>query len=211
MNFIEFCNSNPDYDTKKWESWIEDYPEKEVPDHEKLGLLKEEYEELKNKLRSMDFYIFKRKFNRSIYNLWGGCYIKFAFEIDLHEPHIEFGWVDVVSNEQGFCKIQCDDNYFGCRALTIRIIDVLEILPYKERPLIYFKTMNCGQCNLCDRASNELPPINCPHYSLFSSIVNKQQLDNEYIKAYQGIKTINEENKKCSNNCQECYCGGHHE
>jgi hypothetical protein len=75
--------------------------------------------------------LFKRKYKRYVKNIWAGCYVKFAFEIDANNPHFEFGWVDVVNNEQGFCKVQCDDSFFGTRALTLRTIDVIEILPYK--------------------------------------------------------------------------------
>ena len=204
-NFIQFCEKNKDYKPENWNEWLEANPDKITPKNELLGLLKEEYDDLEKKIRSMNFYIFKRKFRRSIFHLWGGCYVKFLMEIDLDNPHVEYGWVDIVSNEQGFCKIQCDDSYNGGRAVTIRIIDVIEILPFKERPLVYFKTMICGDCNDCDRLSNKEPPYTCKHFSFFNIILNKQKVDQNFIKTYDSLKNVNRDDEQ---QIQESTCDG---
>lgn len=151
--------------------------------HEKYGLLREEYADYKSGTRNMAFYVFKRKMPRSIYRLWPGCYVKFAFQYDLAEPHYEYGWVDVVDGRVGMVRIQCDDTYQGNRALTVRIIDVMEILPYKERPLVYYKSMICGDCALCKREENSFPE-NCPQFCFFNAILNKQIADNQFLSLY---------------------------
>ena len=210
MNFLELCeqeNANPQY----WKEWLDANKKDEIPPYQVLGLLKEEYDDLCNGIHSIDFYLFKRKHVRYIKNVWGGCYVKYAFEINACEPHFEFGWVDVVNNEKGFCKVQCDDSFFGTRALTLRIIDIMEILPYKERPLVYYKSMVCNDCNDCDRIANELPPESCKLYEFFNAILNKQQADNQFIKLYNGVIehqcNCNNEHKQCSGNCnRKCSC-----
>lgn len=167
-----------------WAKWLSDFPSEE-PDYQRLGLLEQEYEDLKGGVRSFAFYIMKRNTARSIFNLWPGCYVKYLYEYDKHEPHFEYGWVDVSSNDRGFCKIQCDDDFHGARAVVVRVIDVMEILPYKERPLVYYKTMICGKCNKCDRSSNETPPVSCPFYDFFGALLSKQKGDGEFIRLYQ--------------------------
>ncbi|MBR4315933.1 MAG: hypothetical protein IKP65_03050 [Alphaproteobacteria bacterium] len=212
-NFIQFCEKNQNYDPNDWKKWLNENPDKTTSPNELLGLNEQEYEDLNKKIRSMNFYILKRSFKRNINeNLWAGCYVKFLMEMDLMNPHVEYGWVDIVSNEQGFCKIQCDDSYNGCRALTIRIIDVLEVLPFKERPLVYFKTMICGDCNDCDRTANKEVPISCKYYSFFNSILNKQQMDSDFQKMYFSLKEANKETEcncndnNCNHNDNNCHC-----
>lgn len=205
MNFLELCESQK-IESSCWKKWLEENKKDEVAPYELLGLLKEEYEDLCNDIHSIDFYIFKRKHVRHVKNVWGGCYVKYAFEVDAHDPHFEYGWVDVVNNEKGFCKVQCDDSFVGTRALTLRIIDVMEILPYKERPLVYYKTMVCNDCNDCDRMANQLPPETCKLYGFFNAILNKQQADNEFIKLYNKVLN-NCKNNNCTGNCKEgCSC-----
>lgn len=186
MNYLEMCVKGC-ASPENWEKWLVDCPDNTKPIHERLGLLPEEYDDLSKKLRSMNFYVFKSKHIRSIFKIWGGCCVKYLYEYDLYEPHFEFGWVDVVNNEQGFCKIQCDDSYNGNRAVTVRTIDVMEILPFKERPLVYYKTMICGQCNGCDRTSNEQPPVECEKYGFFSAILSKQKGDASFIRLLYGL------------------------
>ena len=195
MTFLELCEKE-NINSNHWKEWLETNKKDEVAPYDLLGILKEEYEDLCNGIHSFDFYLFKRKYPRHVKNVWGGCYVKYAFEIDAQEPHFEFGWVDVVNNEQGFCKVQCDDSFFGTRALTLRIIDIMEILPYKERPLVYYKTMVCNECNDCDRMANEFPPESCKLYDFFNAILNKQKADNQFIKLYNGVIE-----HQCSGNC----------
>ena len=123
-------------ESKDWKAWLERNRKDGDKENELLGLLPEEYSDLSKGLRSFGFYVFKRRHVRSIYNIWAGCYVKYLFETEGGEPHFEFGWVDAVSNTQGFCKIQCDDSFNGCRAVTVRTIDVMEVLPNKERHLV---------------------------------------------------------------------------
>ena len=181
QTFVQLCLSGS-AEPKNWKAWL--YYNKIDNENacERLGVLSEEYEDLNANKRSFDFYVFKRKSIRSIFKVWGGCYVKYAYENNLINPHAEFGWVDSVSNATGFCKIQCDDNFYGNRAVMIRTIDIMEILPMKERFLVYYKTMLCGKCNDCDRSSNDEPPITCRHYELFNAILGKQHGDNELLK-----------------------------
>lgn len=188
MTFMKLCQQT-DTDSSLWEKWLNSNSDKEkYKEYELLGLLPEEYEDLKNKIHTFKFYIEKRKFNRSIHNLWTGCYVKYLYDKDMTEPVSLTGWVDAISNDKRFCKIQCDDCFDGCRALNIRTMDVLEILPFKERYLIYYKTMICGNCNDCDRVSNDMPPLNCKHYEFFNAIVNKQKADKQFLELYQKVK-----------------------
>ena len=185
MTYIDMCSSGA-ADPVNWKKWLSDFPGKE-PVNERLGLLPEEYEDLNDGMRSMDFYVFKRKHVRSIYKIWPGCYVKYLYEYDLHEPHFEYGWVDVVNNERGFCKIQCDDSFNGNRAVAVRTIDVMEILPFKERPLVFYKTMICGDCNGCDRTSNDVPMQNCKAFAFMNAILSKQKGDAAFIRLLYGI------------------------
>lgn len=191
MTYAEMCGSGS-ADPEKWKAWLEDTGQTGSP-AEALGLLPEEYADLSGGLRSMGFYVFKKKYARSIFRLWAGCYVKYLFEHDLHEPHFEYGWVDVVNNDQGFCKIQCDDSFNGNRAVTVRIIDVMEVLPLKERPLVYYKTMICGQCNKCDRIAAEPPPMGCPHSRFLNALLSKSSGDSEFHRLYQGVLSPDDE------------------
>lgn len=208
MTYLELCKAGS-AEPKNWKNWLDETRKDGDKENELLGLLPEEYEDLRNDVRSMEFYVFKRRFTRSIFNLWGGCYVRYLFEYDGHEPHFEVGWIDAVSNSQGFCKIQCDDCYHGNRAVTIRTIDVMEILPHKERPLVYYKTMMCGQCNKCDHSSNDEPKTDCPHYDFMNAILNKQHGDSEFIVLYDRVvgndvrigQSCNHECDSCSHGC----------
>ena len=205
MTFIELCKENK-VDIKNWKEWLEQNSinNPNIPPYELLGINNIEYEDLLNGVHSMEFFLLKRELQKPVKNLWAGCYVKFAFEIDAFEPHFEFGWVDVVNNEKGFCKVQCDDNFFGARAITLRIMDVLEILPFKERPLLYYKTMICNDCNDCDRSSNELPPENCKYFEFFNAILNKQLADLQFLRLYQNVNK-----NSCQTNChseEEQHC-----
>lgn len=216
MTYIEMCK-NGSAEPKNWKKWLGETKKENDKENELLGLLPEEYEDLKNEIRSFKFYVFKKGFTRSIFHLWGGCYVRYLFETDTSEPHFEVGWIDAVSNEQGFCKIQCDDCYNGNRALTIRTIDVMEILPHKERPLVYYKTMMCGQCNKCDHSSNDEPKIDCPHYEFMNAIFHKQRGDTDFIKLYDEVvgnsaklgdaqksDEIERDSHSCEGHCDGC-------
>ena len=170
-----------------WEKWLKDFPEDARPAYERLGLVKEEYEDLSAGRRTFDFYVMKRRHGRSIYSLWTGCYVKYLFEPDPHNPRYEYGWVDAVNASTGYCRIQCDDMYHGMRVVLVRIIDVMEILPMKERPLVYYKTMICGDCHGCDRASDREPPAECPFGAFLSACKSKAEGDAEFLRMYFGV------------------------
>lgn len=200
--FIELCeegNVNP----KEWKQWLANNKIEKQDQQNALGLLVQEYTDLINGTHNMQFFVFKKGLQKPIKNLWAGCYVKFACETETIPPHFEFGWVDVVNNGQGFCKVQCDDNFFGTRALTLRIMDILQILPFKERPLVYYKTMICDDCNECDRAANDLPPESCKYYEFFNAILNKQISDLQFINLYKQVER-NQQNLYCNHNDNDC-------
>lgn len=206
MTFIEICQNDKSIQPEYWSDWL-----KEVnsvlnkPNYQLLGLQEEQYQDLINKKRTMTFFIFKKQQKRLIDKLWTGCYVKFVYENDCaRNPHFQRGWIDVIDNKTKLCKIQCDDSFNGMRALILNISDIIQILPYKERPLIYYKTMICGDCNDCDRASNEINQESCPHFYFFNAIISKQQMDNTFISSYEKIK---EEQHNVNPNQINCHCG----
>lgn len=155
----------------------------EMYDNEIIGLTKEEFEDLKDGTRNIPFYAFKSKHRKTIIKIWTGAYIKFAYQYDLLEPHIEYGWVDIVDQTGNFLRVQCDDTYEGRRSLILRLVDVLEVLPSKERKLIFYKSMVCGTCEKCNRVTNDFPK-DCPKFYFFNAILNKQIKDEEFFNEY---------------------------
>ena len=158
-----------------------------------LGLLPEEYKDYSDGIRNLEFYIFKRKIKKTINKIWPGCYVQFAFQYDLGQPHIERGWVDVIDTKLGLVRIQCDDNMQGNRALTVRVVDIVEILPLKERYLVYYKTMVCGDCNKCNHENNDFPK-ECPNFNFFNALMNKQRSDRQFLEIYHRITTNGQNN-----------------
>lgn len=175
-----------------WPGWLREHSGEEGKrDDELLGLLPYEFADLSAGMRTMRFYVFKRKTPKSVFNVFPGAYVKFAFETDSSDPHFEQGWVDIVSPDKCLCRIQVDDGgeYNGLRAVSLRITDVVEILPSKERPLVYYKSMICGKCNDCDRLANAEVPASCPHRDKFSIILKKQRGDGELIDIYKNNRS----------------------
>lgn len=189
--YIEMC-LNGEAEPCNWEKWLDYMKIDPLRRWDCLGITMQEYDDLSNKKRSFDFYVFKSKHQRVLKRLWAGCYVKYVFEIDCHDPHFEFGWVDMVSLDNEYCKIQCDDSFNGGRAVIIRVTDVMEVFPLKERFLVYYKTMICGDCNGCDRMSNELPPDECPYYNFFNACVAKAKGDAQLLSLM--FSRPNEEN-----------------
>lgn len=182
-------------DAEAWREFCASLPS--VEPEVALGLTKGEYEDLENGTRSMQFQAMKYRDGRMLgERLWAGCYVKYAFESDCANPHYEYGWVDVVSNQQGVAKIQCDDSFGGGRAVTVRICDVMEVLPMKERPLLYYKTMLCGECNACDRMSDELPPEGCRIAGFIGAVKDKKECDSVFHKIYTAEKTAGKTNRE---------------
>lgn len=189
-DFLTLCVEGVE-NPQNWERWLSDRgPSDENRKAELLGLSQEEFDDLNQKMRSMNFYVFKRKNPRSSFRVFPGAYVRFAFEHELQNPHFEMGWVDLVEPHRGFCRIQVDDegDFNGSRAITLRIADVMEILPMKERPLVYYKSMVCGKCNDCDRMRNADVPTTCPHFDFMRLVLKKQKADKELIGVYKGGK-----------------------
>ena len=182
--FLELYNKGC-VDHNSWEYFLKEksaeFPE--MSEHEIIGISKEEFEDLKGRTRNIPFYSFKMKHRKTIIWIWTGAYIKFAFQYDLAEPHIEYGWVDIVDRTGKYLRVQCDDELDGQRQLIVRSIDVLEVLPTKERKLIFYKTMVCGDCEKCKRQTNDFPG-DCPKYHFFNAILNKQMKDEEFFNEY---------------------------
>lgn len=183
---------------ESWTYFVENtkHDNPEMQEYDIVGISKEEYEDLKANTRNIQFYAFKRKYRKTIDRIWTGAYIKFAFQYDLTEPHVEYGWVDIVDQTGKYLRVQCDDTFEGQRQLTLRSADVLEILPTKERKLIFYKTMVCGDCKICNRVTNDFPG-ECPQYNFFNAILNKQIKDDEFFQEYFKLMGgINESDRK---------------
>ena len=201
--FVSMCQDG-EAEPADWRKWLDMREDKSVPEKDSLGLLDQEYDDLTKNLRSMEFYVTKKKSVRFITKLWPGCYVRYLFEVNPGQPNWEFGWVDAVDAKQVFCKIQCDDNFNGMRAVTVRIIDVMQVLPYKERPLVYYKTMMCGNCNQCDRSANEKPPQSCPYSNFFNALLAKQIGDQKFISLYLGVHECRDDERQECRNCGNC-------
>lgn len=169
----------------EWESFLNEEKRMmpETPDHDIIGLTKDEFIDLKEKTRNIQFFAFKLKYRKDVIHVWNGSYIKFAFQYDLSEPHFEYGWVDAIDRTGTLIRVQCDDALDGQRALTVRLVDVLEVFPAKERKLIFYKTMTCASCEKCPRQTNDFPS-DCPKYDFFNAILNKQRKDEEFFNEY---------------------------
>lgn len=176
-------------------AFTDKHPDKPV--WEGAGLLEAEYYDLTHGLRDLNFYVFKRKHKRDIQKLWAGCYVKFLYQMepDTSKPHFEWGWIDVIDEKYGLARLQCDDSFQGNRAVTVRTMDIMEVLPLKERPLIYYKVMLCGECKKCSIEDNAFPS-DCPKFNFFNAILNKQNRDREFILKYYELTS------------NKCDCGG---
>jgi hypothetical protein len=57
------------------------------------------------------------------------------------------GWVDEVRDKM--VNLQCDDgDNLGLRGITIDLKFIVEILPFKPRPLMWWKRELCKKCEL---------------------------------------------------------------
>jgi len=173
---------------EEWRGWLEKAKrlEPDAADAALLGLDEAEFQDLGAGIRTMDFYALKRRDypDGGMRRIWGGCYARYLFESDPHNPEYQAGWVDLVDNEHGFARIQCDDEFDGARAVTVRVGDIVEILPNKERPLVYYKTMACGECNKCDHSSNAPVPEGCHLKVFFDAVLAHQGIDRDFQQYY---------------------------
>ena len=63
MTYLEMCR-NGSAEPKNWKKWLDETIKDGDKENELLGLLPEEYDDLRNGVRSMGFYAFKRRFSR---------------------------------------------------------------------------------------------------------------------------------------------------
>ena len=166
-----------------WEKYVDDNVSNETRPYELLGISEGEFAKLVHKHHTFEFYVMQRQICRKVRCVWPGTYISFLVEQD-NKPHLEFGWVDVIDTNGKLCKVQCDDNFNGMRAFVISIDDISAILPCKERPLVFYKTILCSGCDGCDRSANAPVPSLCKHKSFFDAILDKQVADAQFLVLY---------------------------
>jgi len=166
-----------------WEKYVADNISEGVKPYDLLGIGESDFAKLANKQHTFEFYVMRIKLCQKVKCVWPGTYIAFLVEHD-NKPHLEFGWVDVIDVKGKLCKVQCDDNFYGMRAFVISVDDISAILPCKERPLVYYKTILCNGCNQCDRsANNPVPPL-CKHKGFFDAVLDKQVADAQFLVLY---------------------------
>jgi hypothetical protein len=96
-------------------------------------------------------------------------YIRFAYDPHQNGNTTVFcGWVDKVESSERYwgwhvVAIQVDDKHSGNRAVNIRKRDVLEILPFKIRPLVYYRRVLCTTCIVVRSTCGEAIWKGCPY------------------------------------------------
>lgn len=147
--------------------WLADNEGKTLAEY--LGVAEDDLEDLENQ-HSFSFIVCRTFYRKHLLDrVFPGVYVQFIVEYDLQAPHREYGWVDAFDKEKKTVDIQCDDSYYGNRSMTINIRDIVQVLPTKERPNIFFKAMLCKECKNCSKDSGEFIE-ECPFYGLFSKI-----------------------------------------
>lgn len=148
--------------------WEVDHEGKTLAEY--IGVTEYDIHDLLEVRHSFEF-IFLRCIHRkhSLDRVFPGIYVQFIAEYDDMRPHFEYGWIDSFDEKKQSARLQCDDTCSGNRSLEINIRDILQILPTKERPNIFFKAMLCKECKDCSHESGEFIE-ECPFFSLFSSI-----------------------------------------
>jgi hypothetical protein len=63
-----------------------------------------------------------------------GKYIQFRESFDVFGKRVTCGWVKKIDIVNDYIEVRCDDGFKGARGTSIRICDVIAILPYKEEP-----------------------------------------------------------------------------
>ena len=190
--FLELCLQGKAI-PEDWESYVNKNVSQETKPHELLGIGESDFAKLMQKQHTFEFFVMRRKIGCKLKRVWPGTYVSFIVEHD-NKPHIEFGWVDVIDVAGRLCKVQCDDSFHGMRAFVITIDDIVAILPFKERPLVFYKTVLCEDCNRCDRSANEAVPSNCPHERFFNAILDKQVADAQFLVIYTKDNLANQDN-----------------
>lgn len=175
----ESANAYPSY----VEQWDIDNQGKTLADY--LGVSEEDIEDLNNhhSFAFIAYRIYHRK--HLLDKIYPGTYVQFVVEYDDQIPHKEYAWVDSFNKEDKTVDVQCDDSFYGNRSLTINLRDIIQVLPTKERPNIFFKAMLCKDCKNCSKESGEFIE-DCAFYSLFTKIkqnrLNSRDLIGEIVK-----------------------------
>lgn len=121
-------------------------------DYEYLGFTEAEWGEYLGK-KNLQMLVLRRKHKKcelTSASILTGCYIKFGIQYgETSTPHIEYGWISNVTTSE-MVDVQCDDGYEGARGILVDLRDVFEILPLKERPILYYKQMLCHNCFGCN-------------------------------------------------------------
>ena len=148
---------------------------------EYLGVSESDLEDLNNNhsFRFVAFRTFYRK--HLLERVFSGAYVQFVSECEYQQPRLEYGWVDFFNRENKTVDVHCDDNYQGNRALTINLRDIVQLLPTKERPNIFFKAMLCQECKDCSKDSGEFIE-DCPFFGLFTAIKENRLGGREIIR-----------------------------
>ncbi len=180
--FLELCLQGK-ASSENWEKYVNENITQHISPYELLGVSEQDFAKLIQRQHTFEYYVIRCQICKKVKCVWPGAYIAFLVEHD-SRPHLEFGWVDVIDTKGKLCKVQCDDNFHGMRAFVISIDDISAILPCKERPLVYYKTMLCNECNKCDRSSNESVPDFCAHKAFFDAILDKQLADAQFLTLY---------------------------
>lgn len=184
--FIDLCIKGL-AETSNWEKFVNDNLSGDATPNGILGISECDFRKLVEKRHTFDFYVKRKSLGCGVKFVWPGTYVSFLNEND-SLPHVEFGWVDVIDVNGRLCKVQCDDSFHGMRAIVICLDDIKDILPLKERPLVYYKTMVCGDCNKCDRSSNDEVPSSCPSKHLLDAVLDKQRSDSQFLLLYSSVK-----------------------
>lgn len=176
---------SPDSYEKYLELWKSSDKKKSLSEY--LGVSENDVKDLEDG-RSFRFIVFRAIHKKhNLDKIFPGAYIQFVNEYGLSDPILEYGWVDKFEKETKTVSIQCDDAYYGNRAVSIKLNDILQILPMKERPNIFYKAMLCKGCNICSHEVSDFTE-NCPFYDLFTSIKQNRLDSKSRIKEYLNLK-----------------------
>lgn len=185
MNFLELVASGkepPEAFQSYWMRYEIDPEGRSAPEY--FGITEQELRDVRGGARSFRFIALRYLKRRHLLTkVLPGTYVQFITEHESAGPCLEYGWVDRFIGEKGVAVIQCDDCYFGNRSVEIGIEDVLRILPSKERPNVFYKSMLCGECRDCSRHSGEFVS-SCPFYGLFKDMKRNRQNTRKVIREH---------------------------
>ena len=166
--------------------WEEDNEGKTLSEY--IGIPEDEIEEIKKGNHTFLFFVLRKVRRKQLLEVvFPGCYVQFAIEYPEMRAHLEYGWVDVFDEKNKEVHIQCDDNFYGTRVVVIKIEDITQILPTKERPNVFYKAMLCGDCKKCENNYGEFIK-DCPFYELFKTLKQNRLQSRDTIGKYLGYE-----------------------